>query len=245
MLLCPTLNEREAMQVIMPQIDSKWVDEIVILDGGSTDGTVEYAKERGYKVITQQKPGLINAYRQVFSQMDADAVITFSPDGNSVSAVIPQVVEKLREGYDMVIASRYLGDATSEDDTWASGWGNFVFTGLINVLFGGKYTDAMGIYRGYTRKVIQDCSLMEDFPWAIENRIKNVVGVGLEPLLSMRAAKLKMKIAEVPGDEPARIAGEGKCRHYIYGFYYLYEMLQETLFWKTPTQKQQKKKSKS
>ena len=56
-LLIPTLNEIDGMKVIMPQIERDWVDQILILDGGSKDGTIEYARDNGYEVYVQQKPG--------------------------------------------------------------------------------------------------------------------------------------------------------------------------------------------
>jgi glycosyltransferase involved in cell wall biosynthesis len=50
-LIAATLNEIEAVQVVLPQIDKNWIDEIIITDGGSTDGTVEYCRENGYRVV--------------------------------------------------------------------------------------------------------------------------------------------------------------------------------------------------
>src|SRR5438132_9105550 len=148
-LLVPTLNEIDGMRVIMPRIEPGWVDQILILDGGSTDGTIEYARAQGYDVVIQEKRGLINAYRQVRPHIRGDVLITFSPDGNSVPDRIPELLARMRDGYDMVIVSRYLGDARSDDDTFMTRAGNWVFTKLINALFSGHYTDAMVIYRAY------------------------------------------------------------------------------------------------
>jgi len=52
-LLVFTLNEIDGMKQIMPRIQREWVDEIFIVDGGSTDGTVEFARENGYAVYVQ------------------------------------------------------------------------------------------------------------------------------------------------------------------------------------------------
>jgi len=52
--------------------------------------------------------------------------------------------------------------------------------------------------------------------------------------MSMRAAKRKLRLGEIPGDEPARIGGAGKCRHFVWGSIYLAQMLQEFLFWESP-----------
>lgn len=226
-LLVPTLNEIDGMRVIMPQIQPGWVDQILILDGGSTDGTIEFAREQGYDVVIQEKRGLINAYRQVRPHIKGDVVITFSPDGNSVTEHIPQLNEMMQQGYDMVIVSRYLGGAKSEDDTFMTRMGNWVFTTLINVLMGGHYTDAMVIYRAYKTKLIDELGLMTDEPLSVERKFSHMIS--WEPLLSMRAAKRKLRIGEIPGDEPPRIGGAGKCNHYTWGAVYLLEMGQEFL----------------
>ncbi len=229
-LLIPTLNEEIGMKEIMPRINPEWVDQILILDGGSTDGTISYSEEHGYDVVIQAEPGLINAYRQVFPHIKGDIVITFSPDGNSVPELIPGLLEEMRKGSDMVIVSRYLGDATSEDDTKITGWGNALFTWLINTLFGGQYTDAMVIYRAYRKELIVSLGLLSDPPISVERFFRNTIS--WEPLLSMRAAKARLRISEIPGDEPPRIGGAGKCRHFFWGFLYLLEMLQERVFWR-------------
>jgi glycosyltransferase involved in cell wall biosynthesis len=226
-LLVPTLNEIDGIRQIMPKVRSEWCEQIIVLDGGSTDGTIEASLERGYEVVIQEKPGLINAYRQVYPLIRGDVLLTFSPDGNSVAELIPRIIEKMQEGYDMVIASRYLAGAKSDDDTPMTAAGNWTFTKLINVLFGGHYTDAMVIYRAYRTKLIEELGLLEDEPLSVERNFNHMIS--WEPLLSMRAAKRGLKIGEIPGDEPARVGGEGKCQHYSWGAVYLLEMAQEFL----------------
>ena len=144
-LLIPTLNEIDGMRAIMPQIQRDWVDQILIVDGGSTDGTVEYAKEHGYEIYMQKEPGVRQAYMTVLPYIQGDVLITFSPDGNSIPQLIPRLVAKMKEGYDMVIASRYLGPARSADDDWLTAFGNWLFTRTVNLLHGGHYTDVMVI----------------------------------------------------------------------------------------------------
>src|SRR6187401_1899160 len=115
-LLVPTLNEIDGMKVIMPQIRAEWVDQILILDGGSTDGTVEWAQQEGYQVYQQRRPGIRQGYMEALPHVEGDILLTFSPDGNSIPQLIPVLIDKMREGHDMVIVSRYLKPARSQDD---------------------------------------------------------------------------------------------------------------------------------
>ena len=229
-LLVLSLNEIEGMKRMMAQIEPEWCDQILVVDGGSTDGTIEYARAQGYEVLVQVKSGLMNAYREAYSHIQGDIVIPFSPDGNSPAEVIPRLIEKMQEGYDMVIASRYLPGAHSDDDTPITALGNWVFTRLINLLFGGHYTDAMVMYRAFRTPLYLELGLLVDR--YLERKLSETICI--IPLMSMRAAKRKLRLGEIPGDEPARIGGAGKCRHFVWGSIYLAQMLQEFLFWESP-----------
>ncbi len=88
-LFLPALNEEAAMRVIMPRLQRDWCDQILLVDGGSQDGTVAYAKEMGYKTFVQKKPGLRHAFLEGWHLIRGDVVITFSPDGNCIPEVIP------------------------------------------------------------------------------------------------------------------------------------------------------------
>ena len=209
------MNELGGMKVIMPQIQRNWVHEILIVDGGS-DGTFEYAVEQGYRVLKQKSKGLVGAYREGVAAAIGDAILTFSPDGNSVPALIPLLVTKFHEGgYDMVIASRYLPGAKSEDDDTVTAFGNWMFTKMINLAFSAKYTDTLCMFRIWNKDV---------FYKAIKMRTELS---GLEPNLCIKAAKLKLKVGEVPGDEPARIAGVRKMSPLLNGIGILLTILLE------------------
>ena len=67
-LIIPTLNEIGGMKIIMPRIKREWVDQILFIDGRSTDGTIEYARENGYSIVIQKKYGLRNAYVEALEQ---------------------------------------------------------------------------------------------------------------------------------------------------------------------------------
>jgi len=219
------------MKAIMPRVKREWVDQIIITDGGSTDGTVEYAREQGYEVYIQKTPGFRHCYFEILDMITGDIIITFSPDGNSIPELIPELIEKMKEDYDMVIASRYLDDAKSEDDDIVTGFGNWLFTRTVNLLHGGNYTDVMVIYRAYKKQIIYDLDLDKHESYTTPERLFRCV-LSWEPLLSVRAAKRKLKIGEIPGDEPPRIGGERKLLVLQWGAGYYFQFWRELFFWK-------------
>ncbi|MDP2866024.1 MAG: glycosyltransferase family 2 protein [Elusimicrobiota bacterium] len=231
-LLVAAWNELEGMKAIMPQIKRDWVDQILIVDGQSTDGTAEWAREQGYEVVVQQKPGgLRYGYYDALPHIKGDVVITFSPDGNSLADKIPALVEKMKEGYDMVIVSRYLGEAKSEDDDILTAFGNWFFTKTVNVLHGGQYTDSMVIFRAFKKQIIYDLDLDKEESYALPEKLFRCK-LSWEPLLSVRAAKRRLKVGEIPGDEPPRIGGERKLKVFKWGAAFYFQFLREVFFWK-------------
>lgn len=228
-LLVPTLNEIEGMRAVMPHVDRSLFSQIIVIDGGSTDGTLDYAREQGYTVMVQPKKGLPDAEDHAFKEVTADALILFTPDGNSKPEILPQLIAKLEEGYDMVIASRYLGGAKSEDDDLFTGFGNWVFTKLINLLFGGRYTDTLVGLRAYRCEAMRSMQLpgmAEATPFRARYPLMNSWETGA----SIRAAKMRLRVCEIPGDEPARIGGVRKLSIIRNGFGTLFQILYDFLF---------------
>jgi len=215
--LIPVLNEIEGMKTVMPRIKKEWVDEIIVVDGGSTDGSREYAEEQGLRTLRQKSKGVLRAEWEGIHAAEGDVIITFSPDGNSVPERIPELVDKMKEGYDMVVVSRYCNGAKSFDDTPVTAFGNWLFTKTINLLFGGNYTDTMVIFRAWKK------SLLKTFKEG-----------GLEPQLCIECAKRKSKVAEISGDEPKRIGGKAKMYPLRNGWWALKLIVRELL---TPADK--------
>ena len=230
-LLIPTLNEIDGMKNIMPKIKKEWYDQLLIVDGQSKDGTIEYCKQMGYPIVVQKEKGMRHAYMEALPHVTGDVILTFSPDGNSIPELIPECVKKMKEGYDMVIVSRYAEGAKSYDDDAVTGFGNKLFTTLINLLHGGRYTDAMVIYRAYKKSLISNLDLDKDSSYEKEEKLFGT-RISWEPLLSIRAAKKKLKVIDIPGDEPAREGGERKLQVLRWGAAYMYEVWRELFVWK-------------
>ncbi len=199
------LNEIEAARVIIPQINKKWVDEIIVVDGGSTDGTVEFVKSQGLLVQSQSRRGFGTGMLQGLKMAKGDVVVEFRPDGNSIPNDIPRLIAKIQEGYDLVIASRYLGGAKSDDDDRLTAFGNWMFTTIVNVLFGARYTDALVGTRAFLRE--KALSLAFDVP-----------GLSWPCQSSIRFARAGLKIAEIPAREPPRIGGVRKMHPFRTGW---------------------------
>ncbi len=230
-LLIPTLNEIDGMKAIMPKIKPEWYDQLLIVDGQSTDGTIEYCREKGYPIVIQQKKGMRNAYMEALPHVTGDVILTFSPDGNSIPELIPACIAKMKDGYDQVIVSRYAAGARSYDDDAVTAFGNKMFTSFINFFHGGHYTDAMVIYRAYKKQLIYDLDLDKDSSYEFEEKLFRT-RISWEPLLSIRAAKRKLKTADIPGDEPKREGGERKLQVLKWGAAYMFEVFREIFVWK-------------
>jgi hypothetical protein len=137
------------------------------------------------------------------------------------------LIEKMREGYDMVIVSRYLPPAKSADDSFITGFGNWFFTALINLLHGASYTDSFVMFRAYKTQMLLDLNLLKDEEYKTPEKLFRTK-IPIEPLLSVRAARMKCRVTEIPGDEPARIGGERKLQVIRWGAGFLYQIIRET-----------------
>ena len=213
-----TLDEIEGVSVIMPQVKKEWVDEIVFVDGGSTDGTIEKAKELGFKVIDQYNKGEGNACRIGVAQTNSDYIMFFSPDGNDLPEDIPKLIEKTKEGYQIVHISRFGKNSISDDAGLFDRFGNNLFTFLVNTFFGGNYTDALNGFRIIKRDIFEDLKTDAQF-------------LNIEQQICIRCAKKKYPIYEIESKEPKRIGGERKMRPLIVGAQLSWQIIKEFIFW--------------
>jgi glycosyltransferase involved in cell wall biosynthesis len=225
----PTLNEVEGLKAVLPGIDRKLFQEIIVADGNSTDGTIEFCREQDLRVVFQNGKGLPNAYECALSATTADAVVIYTPDGNSKADLLPVICEELRNGYDMVVASRYLGEARSYDDDALTALGNRLFTWTVNFLFGVKFTDVLVGLRGYRRDAMERMGLPR---MSYENWLRKrfLYMNSWELGASLRAARLGLKVFEIPGDEPKRIGGTRKLSIIKNGTGGLLQVIDDFLF---------------
>lgn len=228
-LLILTLNEVEGMKIVMPQVNHTIFDEILVVDGGSNDGTIQYALDQGYQVHIQERKGLRHAYNEGVNLLESDYIIPFSPDGNSLPSKLDELVLLADGVSDMVTCSRYLPPARSYDDNLATTVGNQFFTSVINYLHCGKYTDSLVMYRLIKRSVFFDLGLFNDAPYRYPELFLRTT-LCLMPLLSIRAARKGIVFSEIPGDEPCRIGGEKKLKTVRWGLGYLYQVVLEYFY---------------
>jgi glycosyltransferase involved in cell wall biosynthesis len=194
------LNEIESVPKVLPLIDRSWVDEIIVVDGGSRDGTIEWCEANGFRVMRQKRRGYGNGMLELIEIAQGDVIIEFMGDGNCKVDTIPQLLRKIEEGYDLVIGSRYMKGAKSFDDTAMTRFGNWTFTQIINLLFHAKYADAMMGYRAYRKDSFR--KLQMDSP-----------GLCFPTQGSIQFARFGFRVAEIPSDEPARLGGQRKAQN--------------------------------
>jgi glycosyltransferase involved in cell wall biosynthesis len=192
-----TLNEIVGLQKNFEQVPLESVDEVLVIDGASTDGTVEFFQERKIPVHIQEIKGRGEAFRLAFRKATGDALIFFSPDGNEDPTDIPKFKPFLMKGYDLVIATRMVKEAHNEEDDqffkWRK-WANNAFTLIANLTWNRNVfiTDTINGYRAITRQAWQELAL--DGP-----------GYTIEYQSSIRAFKRELKITEFPTYEAQRI----------------------------------------
>ena len=214
-----TLDEIDGISEVMPKIKKEWADKIILVDGGSTDGTIEKAKELGFEVIHQKNKGEGNACRVGTDATDSDFVMFFSPDGNDVPEDIPKLIQKTKEDYDIVHISRFGKNSISDDANWLDRFGNNMFTFLVNTFFGGNYTDALNGFRIIKRSLWNELKTDAQY-------------LNIEQQTCIRLAKLKIPIFEIDGREPKRIGGERKMRPLTTGAQLSYQIIKEFVKWK-------------
>jgi glycosyltransferase involved in cell wall biosynthesis len=186
--------------------------EVVVSDNGSTDRSVEIASELGARVIHQPARGYGNAYRAGFEAARGKYIVMGDSDDTYDFTEIGQLVDKLREGNEYVLGSRFGGTILPGAMPWLHQYiGNPVLTGLLNVMFGLKSSDAHSGLRAFTREAYKRMRLQ-------------TTGMEFASEMVINAARAKLKVAEVPITYYPR-EGESKLRSFRDGWRHLRFMM--------------------
>jgi glycosyltransferase involved in cell wall biosynthesis len=199
-VVIPTLNEAENLPHVFARLPAS-LHEVIVVDGHSTDGTVEVARRlRGdVKIVTQSGRGKGNALAAGFAACTGDIVVMLDADGSADAAEIPRFVAALMNGADFVKGSRFAQGGGSSDITLVRRYGNRALNLLVNALYRTSYTDLCYGYNAFWSRCLPymrvDCD-----------------GFEVETLINVRIAKAGLIVHEVPSYERDRIHGQSNLR---------------------------------
>ncbi|MGD9695295.1 MAG: glycosyltransferase family 2 protein [Thermoleophilia bacterium] len=210
-VIVPAFNEARNLEKILPTLPE--VHEVIVVDGGSTDGTAETARRAlpGVRVVTQTRDGKGNAMACGFGQATGDILVMFDGDGSADAREIPLMVAALVNGADFVKGSRMLHGGGSADLTFTRSLGNMALTRLVNMLFRTRYTDLCYGYNAFWRDVLDEFDLPD---WTLTGEPRWGDGFEIETLLNCRAAAARLTILELPSYEHGRLHGVSNLRAY-------------------------------
>ncbi|HEX3974757.1 MAG TPA: glycosyltransferase family 2 protein [Solirubrobacteraceae bacterium] len=194
----PTLNEAANLPHVFARIPD-CVDEVVIVDGRSTDDTIAVAQALmpSVRIVLQDGRGKGNALKCGFAAARGEIIVMLDADGSTDPAEIPAYVAPLLAGADFAKGSRFAEGGGSVDITPFRALGNRFLNGIVNVLYGTRYTDLCYGYNAFWKHVLPVMNV-------------NCDGFEVETLINVRVAKAGLEIAEVPSIEQERIHGVSK-----------------------------------
>lgn len=216
-LVIPALNEAEGIRAVLSEVPTL-IDEVIVVDGRSTDGTLAVAAQVCPRAICTTQPGRGkgDALKHGLSLATGDIVVTMDADGSMSLADVPLMVDKLLDGCDFVKGSRSLPGAGSADFTPIRRLGNWALTRVANVIFGAGYTDITYGFNAYWRPMMANVDGLSD-------------GFQFEIQAAIRAARAGLKTAEVPCHEHPRVGGVSKLNPIRDGWFILKVICGEAL----------------
>ncbi len=198
-VVIPTLNEAANLPHVFARLPYEELFEIILVDGHSTDDTIEMAKELcpDVRVVLQDGKGKGNALACGFAAARGDIIVMLDADGSTDPQEIPAYVNALFHGADFAKGSRFTDGGGSVDITPFRGLGNRFLNGTVNVLFGTDYSDLCYGYNAFWSDVLPTINV-------------DCAGFEVETLINVRVAKAGLNVTEVPSLERERIHGVSK-----------------------------------
>jgi glycosyltransferase involved in cell wall biosynthesis len=194
-------NEEAGLRAILPQIPTHVFDDLVAVDGHSSDASVALLNAAGYRTFLQCEKGIGAAMLEARAHVKTDCFVFFHPDGNEDPADLPRMVDLLRDGRPFVVASRMIAGAWNEEDDKLFKWrklANKGFIALANLLFGrngNRTSDVTNGFRGISCRAFDQMQLTSR-------------DLTLDYQMCIRALKCDIPITEFPTREGSRVAGE-------------------------------------
>ncbi len=193
-VIIPAFNEEPAIELVLGDIPRDRLEEIIVVDNASTDRTAERARALGATVVRERRRGYGYACLAGIAyaaRLQPDAVVFLDADYSDHPEEIPLLLDKLEQGYDLVIGSRVLGEAEPGALLPQARWGNRLAVFLIQRLFGYRYTD-LGPFRAVRWSALAALNMRDTtFGWTVEMQVK--------------AVKLGFRVTEVPVRYRARV----------------------------------------
>lgn len=189
-IILPTLNEEATIGKVIDEIPyasmakEGYRAEVLVVDGNSTDRTLEVARSRGVKVIIEPRRGKGRAIGTAFDAVKADFVFMLDADYTYPATYIPEMLRLLQK-YPVVIGSRLKGKREKGAMRRTNTVGNYFLTWLANILYFTKISDLCTGYWGFRGEVIRNIRLTTD-------------GFQLEAELLTQLRKKGYKIGEIP-----------------------------------------------
>ncbi|MHA1908084.1 MAG: glycosyltransferase family 2 protein [Candidatus Thorarchaeota archaeon] len=213
-------NELEPLKVVLPKVDTSLFDDVLCIDGHSTDGSVEYLESQGIRVIRQREMGRGKAVIESIEHTEKDALLFFSPDGNEDTRDLQKLVDIMKQTKaDLVIASRFTKGSVSDDsdDPYKiRRVGNMFFSRLARLFWGGQVTDAINGFRLIKKSVLKQIN-------------QDATGYNIEIQQTIRCLKLRKKVLEIPTIELERVGPAKQSPTYKMGIQFSKVILSELL----------------